>query len=160
MSSVEAKFSESNDLKQLVREIIALDLEEFNDVKLFKLTIFYTEHELPHLKAAHCQRLSDVVRFKTGFDYFVLVCKERFLQATTDEKLRVVCHELRHVENQGKKEPVPGLREHEEDFCEIASHDAYSRGIAERIKDQLPALKKIPVQADLGTFGGETALKP
>lgn len=85
--------------------------------------------------AGRCKKLDPAVRFRTKVDYYILVVKEKFVKMTVKEKLRLISHELFHIErSEGKKSKTIQwkVRHHKGDFCSIQEHDRYSFMLAEK----------------------------
>ena len=144
----EEKFKESSDLKALTKEILAAKTPELQDARKWKYSIIFTTKKLTRHRAAYCRKMDGPVGFKTKLDFIIVIEYESFMKVKPMDKVQRIIHELHHIET-GPKNGEPKLREHDEDFCEIHSHDKFSREIAQRIVDNLPTLSKIPYQTTL-----------
>ncbi|MDG6934354.1 MAG: hypothetical protein JRN68_06615 [Nitrososphaerota archaeon] len=142
----EEKYQGSEELTRLADEILEAAPEWLYDAREFDFDILFSNVDSEHY-GGKCKKNDDLTRFKTHKDFEIIIYKPNFDRVKPDEKARIVIHELRHIMKDDKGRPA--VRRHEGDFCEIPSHDMFSKNVYSRIKDRIPTLTKMPFQTTM-----------
>ena len=118
-------FKDSDALQNLALKI-AFALPELSEAQAASFKVFYTNAEMEHI-GGKCRKLDGAVRYQTKEDYFILIHRKPFAESDDFHKVRMLVHELFHIE---KDEGAFKIRKHRGDFCEIAEHDKFSYQLA------------------------------
>jgi len=158
------KFEESQALQLLVQDLLQLNFPELADADTARFRIMFTNTESDR-EFGRCTKLDDPMRFLLKFDYIILIHKPEWDKMPPIERLRIVCHELRHI---ALDKGNPKIRKHvagkdadgehlQDDFCEIASrnHDKISYRLADQALERMKPLTKhvilTEIQKELAT---------
>jgi hypothetical protein len=114
-------------LKELTEMMVKV-LPELKDCVGARWDVLYSINELDHI-GGKCKRVTGTEKFHTKLDYDLLIHKGPFLASSDRDRLRLLAHELFHMERQKKYYAV---RYHGGDFCEIAAHDKFSYALADK----------------------------
>ena len=127
---------ETDELKGLTRLILTFGSEFFTDVQGISFRIFFSQKPLND-HAAYCKKLESSIRFKLKVDFFILIDKTEFDKGNRIQKAKLIIHELHHIGKDGKQQPMIRLHNEGENFCELPSHDMFSEGVIDKLKDRL-----------------------
>jgi hypothetical protein len=135
-------FYDSTELESMTQFLLEQLPEEFTDARIAKFKIFFTDKDTSQRHfAGLCRKLDAPVKFRTGFDYFILIYKPSFEEYSIVQKFLVLIHELHHIllEETEDGKIIYKLRKHneEEDFCELPSHDQYSKDVFGMLKTKI-----------------------
>ena len=119
-------------LKELT-DMMVKAVPEFHDAVGAKWDVLYSINELDHI-GGKCKKVTGTEKFHTGLDYNLLIHKGPFMESGKLDRLRMLAHELYHIERVKKYFRV---RYHADDFCEIAAHDKFSYTLAEKAAKEL-----------------------
>lgn len=137
------RFEEDPELQKAIDFILQAVPDKFEEVKQVKYAVFFSKKESPVHFAGMCRKLSDVVRYKTGLDFIIIIYKDNFLRSTKNDQLKILIHELHHITLDKKGKPKTRRHNELEDFCELPSHDKYSDSIlASLIQDYIVKQRK------------------
>lgn len=126
------EYESVDNLKQLT-QLMVNAVPELKDCVGARWDVLYSLNELDHI-GGKCKRVTGTERYHTKLDYNILVHKEPFIGSGNLDRLRILAHELYHIERE-KKYFV--IRHHEGDFCEIQAHDKFSYMLARKAADAL-----------------------
>jgi len=118
---------------QALTLLMVRTLPQLKDAESAKWKVMYSLNELDHI-GGKCKRVTGTEKFHTGLDFDILIHKPPFIASGALERLRILAHELYHIE---KSKAYFKVRIHEGDFCEIADHDKFSYTMAEQAAIQL-----------------------
>jgi predicted metallopeptidase len=97
-------------------------------------------------EAASCHKVSNAIRTVRDIDFYITFWREPWDQMTTQDRHKLIVHELKHIGISDKGQPK--ITGHSGDFCEIPEHDKESAELAKRIPLS-PSLRKFDRQGTL-----------
>jgi hypothetical protein len=118
-------YKDDDALDSLTHRIQAI-LPELIEASDARFRVFYSTVEPDHI-GGKTRKLDGAVRHRTGDDFWILVHQEPFLQSDDFHKIALLIHEVHHIAREGASWVI---RHHEENYCEIRSHDKYSYKLA------------------------------
>lgn len=129
---------QDNEPLDRLAHLIARALPELSTACASRFKAFYSSVELDHV-GGKCRRLDGAVRSQTHLDFFILIHKGPFIEADALHRIRMLCHELYHID---RDRNIFVVRHHAGDFCEIAAHDSWSYRLA------LSAMRELGIHYD------------
>ena len=124
---------EDNSSLDVLAHKIADSVPELSEAAASKFKAFYSTIESEHI-GGKARRLDGAVKFQTGLDFFILIHKQPFMESDELHKIRILCHELYHIE---RERTYYVIRHHAGDFCEISEHDVFSYRLALKAMERL-----------------------